>query len=878
MPARPRHLLFALALAVAAVRPAAPATDVKPAAPALTDRYGEALSDDILARIGSVRPRNSGRVKAVAFAPDGKVFASAGEGLPRLWDAATGAELPQRLAGAADWSGLVAFSADGKQLVADTVVSSDHALVLWDVATGRELWNIPAQPQCIAFAPGGKLLACGDDSGTITLRDAATGQVQAKLKGHDGAVVALVFAGDGRTLTSASGDDRTVRVWDVATGKELSRAVHDDFRGAVALSADGKTLVVQTEEAAVRLLDAASGKERFALTKGPREDEAYMAAGTAISTDGRFLATVGGWKAPLLVWDVGTRKRLRPPGGHPQWMNVVALAPDGRTAVTGGSDGAVYFWDVLTGTHRLVTHDSPPGLAEVFFLPDGKRVAGGDAEALGLWDPDGGRQLAMLPTGAVAPDGKRFAWVAPDFTIHLRDLASGKDVRQLPGHRGRATCAFSPDGKLLASASGTDRATRLWDPATGKLLRELPGPSSELTALQFSADGRLLLVAGVWNNGQRAVRLWDAATGKDMARAAQDQGSPIALAPDGKLLAQQTQDPKTGGDKCVLRDTATGKVLRELRGPDLGSNVFRFQENRVDPLLFAPDGRTLAALAGPTGEEVALWNPATGKERRRLKGHTNRVSAVAFAPDGRTVATSDQNGGVFLWELGTGGQRHHFKSPPGGVSLLAFSPDGRMLAAGKRGERFLLVWDVTGLGGPSRPRPEKYADKVLEGLWGDLAAPDAARASKACWRLAEVPGQAVPLLRARLRPAPASDPRLLDQLIADLSSNRFTVREKATRELARLGEVAEPLLRKALAGNPPLEAVRRMNRLLEAITSRSLSPDVVQALRAVEVLEHVGTTEARAALRVLAGGAAGHPVTEEARATLRRLEKRAAGT
>jgi hypothetical protein len=130
-------------------------------------------------------------------------------------------------------------------------------------------------------------------------------------------------------------------------------------------------------------------------------------------------------------------------------------------------------------------------------------------------------------------------------------------------------------------------------------------------------------------------------------------------------------------------------------------------------------------------------------------------------------------------------------------------------------------------------------------------------------------------LRRQLRPASA-DPGRITALIADLDSDRFGVREKATAGLEGFGELAEPLLRKALAGQPSLEARRRIGRLLEKLSGPVTVPEQRRALRALEVLEAIGSPEARQVLRGLLKGAPEARLTREARGSLERLARRPA--
>lgn len=140
--------------------------------------------------------------------------------------------------------------------------------------------------------------------------------------------------------------------------------------------------------------------------------------------------------------------------------------------------------------------------------------------------------------------------------------------------------------------------------------------------------------------------------------------------------------------------------------------------------------------------------------------------------------------------------------------------------------------------------------------------------------LIAAPADALALLRSHLKPVEGVDEKRIDRLIADLGSDAFAVREKATEGLRRLGELAEPALRKAMASRPTLEIRRRVQELLDEIVQHHWrpTPEILRQLRAIEVLERIGTAEARKLLEALAGGAAGARQTREAKAALQRLQ------
>jgi WD domain, G-beta repeat len=263
---------------------------------------------------------------------------------------------------------------------------------------------------------------------------------------------------------------------------------------------------------------------------------------------------------------------------------------------------------------------------------------------------------------------------------------------------------------------------------------------------------------------------------------------------------------------------------------------------------------------------VRLWEVATGKEIRtfNIKGNQERVFSVAFAPDGRTVAAGSDNQ-VQLWDLLSGDQLPPLVGHRGPVNGLTFSPEGRALAS-VSGDTTGLVWDLTY--GASLPGTKQRPD-ALKALWTDLANQDAVRVRRAVWTLVATPDQSVSLLRDRLRPAAAPDPKHL-ALVADLDAANFEVRQKAYHELEKLGADAESTLLMGLEERPSLELRRRLKQLLESVT---YSRKVLRRLCAVEVLERVDTSEAREVLKTLAAGAPGCRLTQEAQAALDRLNR-----
>jgi hypothetical protein len=273
-------------------------------------------------------------------------------------------------------------------------------------------------------------------------------------------------------------------------------------------------------------------------------------------------------------------------------------------------------------------------------------------------------------------------------------------------------------------------------------------------------------------------------------------------------------------------------------------------------------------------QEIHLWDIATGKELHRFgRSSSGYGPVVAFSPDGRTLVTADEDNRIRLWEVASGGERLRLAGHTGRVGSLLFAAHGRTLIS-TSSDTTALVWDLTGLRGQAPAADGKRTSRDLEDLWNALAGANAATAYQALWSLTGAPREAVAFLRERLRRVEPPEEKTLTKLVLDLDSPVFATRQRASAELSRLDRLAEPALRKALTGQPSSEMKQRVQQLLGQM-ELILSGVQLRQLRAVEVLEQIGTPEARQVLQTLAQGAPEARLTQEAKASLDRLAKRA---
>jgi DNA-binding beta-propeller fold protein YncE len=286
-------------------------------------------------------------------------------------------------------------------------------------------------------------------------------------------------------------------------------------------------------------------------------------------------------------------------------------------------------------------------------------------------------ELARLGKGwasqvTFSPDGRLLA-VAHSIRVYLYAAADLREVRFLLTGSPVLSVAFSPNGQALASGY-LDSTIRLWDAASGALLRTLEGHTSRVLGVAFSPDSRLLASAS-WDN---TIRLWDAASGallRTLEGHTEDVNS-VAFSPDGRLLASGSLD-----NTIRLWDAASGALLRTLEG----------HTDNVESVAFSPDGRLLASASWDN--TIRLWDAASGALRRTLEGHTSRVLGVAFSPDGRLLASGSEDNTIRLWDAASGALLRTLEGHTWSVNSVAFSPDGRALASGSL-DGTVRLWGV----------------------------------------------------------------------------------------------------------------------------------------------------------------------------------------
>jgi WD40 repeat protein len=540
--------------------------------------------------------------------------------------------------------------------------------------------------------------------------------------GHIGDAYSVRFSPDGKSLLSG-GKDKTVRLWDIRTGK-LARTL-TGHRGEVntVVMTSGGFAASASDDGTVRAWDMQTGRQLACLDA--REGAVY---GLAAPAKGDLLAS-GGVAGRIHLWDLQTGTRLWTSDARPG-VDSLAFSNDGRSIVSGHSDGTIRLWEGKTG--RLI-HEATTGVTSpmsAVYSPSLSSVAvAGRTGFLGIYEastdglaPIGLKRLDQKAIGihglAFSPRDNTLAIGRRDGLVELWNAGQRlKRSHTLPGHDSRVwSVAWSPDGKLLASAAASGDI-KLWNATRSRNWCDTyPRLPSAVSSIAVSRNAKSIITSSrdgflrEWDRASRRVRRIAGQQPGTIAIAdySGDENAAIAIGPGTSLqrwdltsgdLTSLAQLPETAlshavsGDRklvavgcehstAVLFDVERGQLRHRLKTSSLD----------VEHVALSPEGKRLATSG--VGEEIELWNTQTGRRERTLPGHANRTLCMTFSPDGLMLASGGSDENICLWDVATGRRLATLAGHAAAVTTLAISPNGRNLASGSSQPASIQLWDL----------------------------------------------------------------------------------------------------------------------------------------------------------------------------------------
>ncbi len=617
---------------------------------------------------------HNGVIFKVAFTPDGKQMLTGDfAGALILWDVASGKEI-RRFGddgkGHADQVYNLAISPDGKTAIS---TARTKQFMLWDMATGKlirafnadlaeskgSIWNV-------VYTPDSKyaIVGAGDLDANINLLmwDLETAKVVRRFKGHTNSVYALTISGDGTRLVSGDGAGQVI-IWDTATGEPVQKINETTKRiFGVILSPDKKRLLIGGDDPYILVWDVVAGK----TAQKVGDFTGTIIRNMAWSPTGDTFAVSILRNGTASVYDANTYARIASFTGHLPNVWGISYSPDGKYVFSSDDDDVIR-WDIFGRG------------------AESRRMAlGAPGEALAL-HPNGGSALVIL-------NGKLTLW----------DIDNAAQVKIFDATDVNAA-AFSADGTRIASAQ-QDNSVTIWDAATGKSLQTLKGLNAPARAVAFSPDGKSVAAAGgnVQVDGIRLadndIHIWDAASSTQQFQLKGHTAVVRALvfSPDGATLI-------SGSDDGTVRlwTTKTG-TAGAILGPDNNAtSALEGHANGVLAVAINKDGRKI--ISGGRDKRVILWDIATSQSTV-LGTHQSSIRSVNFSPDGKWAfsasgdltpnSTSDNT--LTLWDIASGQPLRIYRGHTQPVHTVQFSPTGnRALSIASDG--LMIEWRVESL-------------------------------------------------------------------------------------------------------------------------------------------------------------------------------------
>jgi WD40 repeat protein len=690
-------------------------------------------------------------VRQAFFSPKGdQIFSWGDDKALKIWNVADGK--PIKSIPAKEPIASAAITADGGKIV---VAETQGTISVWPNPPGDKpiaSFNVSGPIQTIAVSPNGARLAVASDykgSSIVHVVDLTNSKELMAFADHSAAVRSLTFGADNRTVISAS-MDKTVRFADAGVIAALD--VHPGGATTAAFNNNGTQALTGGADKTIKLWDLATGK--VIKTIGPMD--AAVSAVVYSRDFTQFGAVIG---QAVKIWNSADGKEvLTLP--HAAAVTSLSFSPDKTKLVTGAADNLTRVWDLTSGKELQAFRHAGPVLS-VFFHNDNKTVISGGADKVVSVDTVSAIRAiqpstAPLRAVAVTPSGSHVLTAGDDKNVTIWNTGNGARERQLTSEAPVLSLAMSRNGVLLATG-GVDQKVRIYQFADGKLLGQLATPG-QVCSLAFSPNNQVLTAACA----DKSVLAWNVTynpgqpTGPDFGKliASNAHGGAatgVAVAADNTHFYSGSLDQTIKDWKIAVETPtknlahpnlvdavafnssgtllATGCHDGNLRVWDvaksqaiktIAAHIAMNQPSAIYSVSWSPDDKFL--LTSSLDMTLKLWNAEDGKlvrefkaykEKAFEKGHRDQVFCAAFTPDGKFIVSGGSDRTIKLWNVADGNVAREFVNPnvksaasalpgspvahPGWVYSLRFTPDGKFLVSAGNAPKwhgYLAVWNV----------------------------------------------------------------------------------------------------------------------------------------------------------------------------------------
>ncbi len=516
------------------------------------------------------------------------------------------------------------------------------------------------------------------------------------LQGHDKSVRSVSISNDGKIIVSGS-EDKTIKVWNLETGKTHTLTGHDGEVWSVSITDNGKTIVSGSEDKTIKVWNLETRKGELIDTLTGHHGSVLS---VSISKDGQTIVS-GSNDKTIKVWNLETRKGelIHTLTGHHGPVISVNISNDGNTIVSGSKDKTIKVWNLETEKkliHTLTGHTG--SVLSVSISKDGKTiVSGSDDKTIKVWNLETRKgklkgELIRTLTGhdswvesvSISNDGKTIVSGSDDKTIKVWNLETGAEIPTLTGHDYQVnSVSISKDGKTIVSGS-KDKTIKVWNLETGELIRTLgvdplTGHHNWVESVSISNDGKTI----VSGSRDKTIKVWNLEKGELIRTLGVDPltkhhgwVSSLNISNDGKTIVSGSRD-KT----IKVWNLAKGELIRTLTGHD----------KDVLSISISKDGKTI--VSGSYGNTIKVWNLETGAEIRTLTGHGREVSSVSISNDSKTIVSGSYDKTIKVWDLETGAEIRTLTGHDSDVYSVSISNDGKTIVSGSY-DKTIKVWNI----------------------------------------------------------------------------------------------------------------------------------------------------------------------------------------
>ncbi len=600
-------------------------------------------SDDNILSIWDVASGNllcslkghSSAIKMAKFSPDGSFIATTSrDKTVKIWNVAT-ASLSADLKGLESNATCLEFNTETSKIAVATIL--ERKILIWDINSSRLIADLERHTDRInniEFDYMGQKLVSASDDGFAIVWDVNSGKIISTLEGHTKLLKSARFNPDGSKVVTSSWD-KTAKIWEVNTGKEIFNLQHDKFVNSAVFNHSGNSVVTASDDGFARIWNSENG-----LLLGVLDDPQHFLIEDAyfIPSDKKIITTARDFT--IKIWDATSYQLLKTLGTHVYRFNTAEFNKQNTKILTASDDGTARIWNIASGKTDIVFNGHENAVNAATFLSSDNNVLTASADAtVILSDADsdniithfkGGHERSIIML-ELSKDETKFLTASSDLNTVVWDINDVEKPILLPAHKiGVTTAHFSPDGKRVVTTGFDDKAY-IYDLQTIDVI-ELNGFKSSLSTSCFNPTGETLITGGF----NPIVQIWNPANGKLIKELIGHTSSVnmVVYSPDGKKILTASDD-KT----ARIWDAQTGHQLVLLNQ----------HEAAINAVSFSPDGNFI--LTASDDKTVKIWDTYSGNLIGNFNSHTKRVTEAHFSHDGKKAVTISDDNTCKVWDI-----------------------------------------------------------------------------------------------------------------------------------------------------------------------------------------------------------------------------------